>query len=506
MHSSPKNNKHNRLLRKLGRNENYQLAMYVLDQYRGTSVSCRFVLPRALASQDSRLKLVNTVQAAIANTVLQNPVLQVAILDASSRRPAWIQLESIDLTQHVEWQFLDHSVDFESASQETTVSQLDATYPELEKRPGWKIFILCQLETDTLEILFTWNHPHADGMSGKIFMECLFRHLNTKRSDDIQQGLDTVIRLPESTPRLPPPLEVLTKLPIGPQFALKTVWELYRPQIFSGSLSQANWAPIRLSPYKTQFRVFTVDNATLAKVLTACRERKTTLTSLFHGLILVSLASHLQESTAPAFESITAVDLRRFLSPNPSYPWIQPKRTMGNYVTITGHVFGTNILKQIRSKISPKTADTELPADLMDEVWSTALAVRKDIQHKLEHGLQDDIVGLMGIVGDWLAQMRDMAHKPRQHSWFVSNLGMIDGNPDMNEGLSSSKDEAWFIRRAQFGISAETTSAALMISPMTVTGGQLCVGGSWQDCLFDVSLGESVMADLKRWLVQIGTQ
>ncbi|KAI4860461.1 alcohol acetyltransferase-domain-containing protein [Hypoxylon rubiginosum] len=479
--------------------------MYVLDQYRGTSVSCRFVLPPSLASQDSRLKLVNTVQAAIVNTVLQNPVLQVAILDANSKRPAWIQLENLDLTQHVEWQFLDHSADFEDVSQETTVSQLDATYPELEKRPGWKIFILHQFETDILEILFTWNHPHADGMSGKIFMESLFQNLNTKRNNDIHQDSDNVIRLPQSTPRLPPPIEELTKLPVEPQFALKSFWQEYRPQIFSRSLSQANWAPICLSPYKTQFRVFTIDNATLAKVLAACREHDTTLTGLLHGLILVSLASHLQENAAPAFESITAIDLRRFLSSTTSYPWIQPKRTMGNYVTITGHVFGTDLLKQIRSKIPPKTTDVELPASLLDEVWSTAFAVRKDIQHKLEIGVKNDMVGLMRFVGDWLVQMRDMARRPRPHSWFVSNLGVLDGNPNTNEELSSGKDEAWFIRRAQFAISAETTSAALMISPMTVAGGQLCVGGSWQDCIFDVSLGESVMADLERWLVQIGT-
>ncbi|XXH01741.1 hypothetical protein Hte_008102 [Hypoxylon texense] len=505
MHSSPKNNTNTGVLRKLGRNENYQLAMYVLDQYRGTSVSCRFVIPQGLAHPESGSKLVNTVEAAIVNTVLEHPVLQVAVSDTKSKRPTWIQLEDLVLRKHVEWQFLDHSVNFEDIAQDTTVSQLDATYPEFGKRPAWKILLLHQRETEILEILFTWSHPHHDGMSGKIFMEYLLRNLNTKRNDGIHQDFDAVIKLPKSIPKFPPTLEGLSKIPVGPWFVLKTLWEEYGPQIFSRSLSQANWAPIRTSPYKTQFRVFAVDNATLAKVLTACREHKTTLTGLLHALVLVSLASHLQESTAPAFESITSVDLRRFLSPTPSYPWIEPKRTMANYVTITGHVFGTDLLKQIRSKIPPKMADMELPANLMDEVWSTALAVRRDIQNKLELGLKDEIIGLMGLVGDWLAEMSDRARRPRQHSWFVSNLGVIDGDPDRNEELSSGKDEAWSIRRAQFAISAETTSAALMISPMTVAAGPLCVGISWQDCLFDASLGESITADLKRWLVQIGT-
>lgn len=76
--------------------------MYVLYQYRGTSVSCRFVLPQNLAGPDSRLKIVSIVQTAIVHTVLQNPVLQVAILDAKSKRPAWIQLEKLDLARHIE--------------------------------------------------------------------------------------------------------------------------------------------------------------------------------------------------------------------------------------------------------------------------------------------------------------------------------------------------------------------------------------------------------------------
>lgn len=54
--------------------------------------------------------------------------------------------------------------------------------------------------------------------------------------------------------------------------------------------------------------------------------------------------------------------------------------------------------------------------------------------------------------------------------------------------------------------SNETTAAAINISPMTAAGHELCVGGSWQDCILDSSVGEQVMADLESWLLQVAAQ
>ncbi len=479
--------------------------MYVLDQYRGTTVSCRYVIPPGLEGVDARTELIDTVEAAIADMVIKHPVLRVAIADADSKKPTWVQLDSLTLSQHIEWRILDRSADFEATQLEILVSQLDGKFPDLGKCPGWRIFVLHQQDTDFVEISFTYNHPHGDGMSGKIFHQSLLQSLDSRGTNAVHSDLDGhILKLPESTPNLPPPIEQVMKLPLDTQFALKSIWQDLRPPILSRNISYANWAPIRTSPYKTQCRAFTIQPDILANVLAACRQHKTTLTGLFHGLALVSLASHLEEEVAPAFQGFTAITLRRFVPEKPpKYPWLVPKDTMGNYVTLESHEFGVPIVKEVRTGLSAGSPGGSLPAEVLDNIWSAAANVRREIEHKLEIGVRNDQVGLMKFVSDWKDQMRNMARKPRQCSWFVTNLGVIEGTPTPDD---SGNRDSWSVRRAQFAVSAETTQAALMIATMSVAGERLCVSTSWQECIFDVSLGEHVTADLERWLDQIGSQ
>ena len=81
--------------------ETYQLAMYLLDQYRGTALSCRYAIPPRLAPAESRTQLKKTVKIAVVDIVMRHPMLQVGMMNATSKTPSWIQLQSLDLTQHI---------------------------------------------------------------------------------------------------------------------------------------------------------------------------------------------------------------------------------------------------------------------------------------------------------------------------------------------------------------------------------------------------------------------
>lgn len=213
----------------------------------------------------------------------------------------------------------------------------------------------------------------------------------------------------------------------------------------------------------------------------------------------------------------------------PAYPWMQPDRTMGNYVTIMTHEFERALARRIRALL-PQPAGTSttsaaaavergekaaaLSAELVGLVWSAAAGVRHEIRRKLDLGLKNDIVGIMKFVGDWRQEMASAARWPRLHSSWILGIGVLDGTPVTVASKSSSNSEplppghgdAWTIRRAQFSLSTETTAAAINISPMTVMGERLCVAGSSQNCLLDVALGEGVMADLEAWLSQLSRQ
>ena len=116
--------------------------MYALDQYRGTSVSCRYAIPPNLIDPTQRTKLIDIVNTAISDNVLKHAVLQVGIANADIKRPIFVQLDSLDLRKHIDWRFIAASVDFDAALQELTALQLDATYPDLEKQPGLTIVVL----------------------------------------------------------------------------------------------------------------------------------------------------------------------------------------------------------------------------------------------------------------------------------------------------------------------------------------------------------------------------
>lgn len=233
--------------------EIYQLAMYLLDQYRGTSVSSRYSIPMRLSGSgaESRNKLVQAVESAIVDTVLRQPVLQVAIADAESQKPRWVQLETLNLRQHVTWHFKESGLDsnFETELQDLLATEVDATYPKLDSRPGWRIVIIHLQQTNLLEIVFTWNHPHCDGMSGKIFHLNLLKALNSADKDAENPTDDpSVIELPESAPEIPPPVEDICKLPLTVPFVLKTLWNEWGPTTFRTTLAKWGTDPAPLKP------------------------------------------------------------------------------------------------------------------------------------------------------------------------------------------------------------------------------------------------------------------
>lgn len=244
--------------------------MYLLDQYRGTTLSCRYEIPQRFA--DSQAELETAVKVAVVDVITRHPMLQVSMINASSKSPSWIQLESLDLAQHIKWvDLVGHN--FENLVKETFSTQLDERFPELSvKQPGWKITIIRQGDTTrtSMEVLLTWNHPWFDAMGAKVFHEDLIQTLNNHIGVHVQTtaGLDgNILTLPQQAPLLPIPIEVSRDLPVGVMVLAKALWEDMRPQFLNCDATWAVWCPIRSSPYKTQYRAFCVGQASVSAIL-----------------------------------------------------------------------------------------------------------------------------------------------------------------------------------------------------------------------------------------------
>jgi hypothetical protein len=490
-----------------GHSELYQLARYTLDQYRGTSVLCRYSVPAAVAGPASRARLENVVKTAIGKVISRAPTLQVGISGDESSKPVFIKLGTVDLNEHVAWTTVENAADSEESVQTEVAKYLDMRFFELGARPGWRVLVVHHAASDSLDILFVWNHPHGDGMSGKIFHQFLLEALH----DVTQNGIDGVLGsfildFPDPSTQFPPATESVVGLPVTPLFVLKEAWDDYKPPSLFPRKIEASWAPIRTHPYKTRFLNLAIPNSILSKVLAACHERKTTLTALLNVLALVSLAAHIEEKKAPAFASSTAIDQRRFLPTHPSsFPWLDPKETIANYVSIMSHEFDAPLVAEIRFKLSASATSESLPEDMLALLWSIATRVRGEIATRLEKGMHNDQICLAKFVPNWRKQHLRDVKKPRKLSWFITNLGVFGEHPTGAAASDVESESCWSVRRAQFTLSTEIPVAALLIGAASVKNGPLVITCTWQDTVVEASLVETLVGDLERWLTQLGS-
>ncbi|KAI0540914.1 alcohol acetyltransferase-domain-containing protein [Xylaria digitata] len=482
--------------------------MHTLDQYRGTIVACRYSLPRSLAHSDALTTLQSKVYNALAHVVLAQPHLQTGIVGENSPSPAFVHLDRLDLSNHVYWILCQDSRDLEKRYRESLESELDSRYSNLAIQPGWRVVILKEADAESIEVLYVWNHPHHDGMSGKIFHEQLLQSLhggsiNATEPPIPQFNPDStswVLNLPDSSALLPPPPEILSSWPISPPFFLRFLWKELKPYWLFPGTAHAIWAPVHLTPFKTQLRTFVVNSDTVSKLVDICHQHDTTITGLFHALVLASLAPMLGDMNG--FASRTPYNLRPILpSKTAKYPWIEPKDSMCNYVSVMEHEFDTSVVTQIRSEIPNEATGVSLSPGLLDIVWSVAARIRREIKARLDSGVRNDVLPIMRLVHDWRTQQESEAQKPRYLSWLVTNLGVLDGG-----GSEQRQDpERWAIRKADLLLSAEIPSAALSVSIMTVKDEQMCVTCSWQDCVVEESFVEHLMDDLKRWVDEVSS-
>ncbi|KAF1972298.1 hypothetical protein BU23DRAFT_508748 [Bimuria novae-zelandiae CBS 107.79] len=494
-----------RVTRPLGYNEQYELAQYTLGYSRGVSTACRLTVPGKV-HQSGQGHLKSIIYRAIASVVSESPLLQATIKDSESKKPVWVHTGSVDLGKHVEWIELEPLDDRDGLLQEKIMAELDAEFADLTMRPAWRVAILQWAEGEELDVLFTWNHAHTDGMGGRIFLERLQASLilETQKETTTMMVTNLEVPCPDTPLRFPPSTELFVDLPMSMGFLLQQAWNETKPTSIFPNPNTATWAPIKTTPYKTNVRTFTVNNATLSGVLVACRSNQTTLTALLHGLILLSLASRLDEDAAPSFASLTAIDQRRFLPSHPqSYPWLEPSATIANYVTNTTHEFNKALVSQMRAQSDQGLREDEISDNTIELIWSASRRVRADMEARLQKGLRDDRLGLMKFVSNARTLFEKEVRKPRALSWAISNLGMMDGIPSRG-GVHTGGEKTWEVRRAQFTLSAHVPDAALLIAAVSLKGGDLVTTCSWQDTVVEDTLAERVVKDLERWMTRIG--
>lgn len=282
--------------------------MYSLNQYRATNCFLPLLPPPALTRPEALPTLKAKFYDAVARVVLDQPHMRVGIIDEDAANPYFVRLFRLDLAKHIEWRTIGDSGQLEPEYLQSMQTQLDSRFDDVWNQPGWRIIVLHMAASESIEVLHVWNHPHQDGMSGKIFHQHLLRKLDEGFAQDLEpilkhaEGSNSwLLDLPNDTDRLPPNPEKLSWWLTTPKFFFSALWkELKPPSIFPPGNKHAHWAPVKLTPFTTRFHTFPIDIDTVTKLVNTCREHHTTLTGLTQALSLVSLTSALARRDSPA--------------------------------------------------------------------------------------------------------------------------------------------------------------------------------------------------------------
>ncbi|RSL64481.1 hypothetical protein CEP54_004706 [Fusarium duplospermum] len=462
-----------RILRPLGRVERYQSALHLLDLYPSTVLTCHFKIPHHLITAPAdQSDLEEFWERAVARNILQHPLMQVGQVNEDSAEPAWVRLETIDLSRHISWRVVSSTEDYPTIREQILHEQLRTKFVELETRPGWRMVVLKRESDDLMEAILAWNHPHFDGTGAKVFHETMLETLNhSKGGSDLPILRNHILETVVNKQNLPPPQETAGNYSTSFGYMADTIWEDVKPRLFGwASTPPTIWPPISPNPYETRFRTLTIDNQMLQGVLAACRAHKTTLTGLLHGITLISLTPQIPEEVLEVTGS-TPLNLRRFIpARSEAFPNLDPD-------------------KMIRDRIKT-TADGSKLATCTDIMWDVSTRVREELQEKLSQGLKNDLVGMMGFVADWREYAKEAQRKPRAATWLVTNLGVLDGEND--------SDQRWSIQRADFLLSADVAGPALTICPVAIKGRDLTINVGWQGGVVDDKLGERLVGDIEK--------
>ena len=97
-------------------------------------------------------------------------------------------------------------------------------------------------------------------------------------------------------------------------------------------------------------------------------------------------------------------------------------------------------------------------------------------------------MGLLKFLNDYEGWFREKVGKNREHSFELSNVGMVDG-------LEKSKGEP-SIKRMIFSQSSNVSGPALVFNVASARGGELAIALTWQEGIVPVESAEKVLDTL----------
>ncbi|CZR55569.1 uncharacterized protein PAC_05457 [Phialocephala subalpina] len=467
------------IVRSVGNLERLSTARHNLGYYRCVANTVKY------RTNATNIQLLfSIIETAVAKVVLRHPALCCGIINEDKDDPAFIQLESIDLSSCIKYYKPDPELTEEDGIVRVLEYQHRQLWPNLDSQPGWKVIIIPTKrlpgeKSPAFDAVFAFHHALADGLSGLVFHRSMLEALN--ESSLCSELSNHILKVPRPI-ELAPAVEQAVNFQISWIFFFKAIWNEFRPRwLFPDSAPPFTGAICLLDPierYESRVKVIAIPSNLVESILAACREQKATVTGFLHGLILTSLATHVPE--AASFSSVTPYSLRHLTG-------LSLNEGMGTQLSALSLKHSPEVLSRIRSAHTPR--------ELMGEIWDIARSFRKDMAAELAGLPNDNLIGMLPYVSSIHQMFQGRLGKPRSDTYEVSNIGTI------NNAVPGAK---WRIDRTIFSQSGMGTGPSMSFNVASVAGGPLTISVTWLDGDSDSKLVELITKDLSYALRCIG--
>ncbi|KAK6382943.1 hypothetical protein LTS17_003613 [Exophiala oligosperma] len=433
-----------------------------LDFYRTIVVGGLYEFEFSHPTKDST-SIVHTFAPAIKKCIDSHPHLSTIISGAGTNSPYFEFCPRLDLANHVEIRPQPRKTD---QDEEEAIAQLLPDILDMKPAQGippWKV-IISPFNDCRFFVALAYSHGFLDGMSGMIFHKTFLDAIQQEpreengghdRGRPEKEEKEGLLVHSRTFRQLPQPFDTKKNLPISWSFLLSPLLSVYLPASFgfrANIITPTTWLggsifyddPDKL---KTGLEMFSVDSATLKKVLEACRGTKiggAKMTGLLHELISEAMFKLLPSTKYENLAAQTTINMRGAVG--------IPADEMG--LCAGGD---TEIID--RQSIGTGTRS-----------WTVARSMTTKLA-AVSQKTKDQSLGLLRYLNDVRSWTLSKIGEKRDCSYELSNLMSFRSNRN-SEGIQ--------IQKMVFAQPASVSGPTLFFNVVSVDGGPMTVTATWQ--------------------------
>ncbi|KAF7370347.1 hypothetical protein MSAN_00666100 [Mycena sanguinolenta] len=393
-------------------------------------------------TQDHRTLTTDILLPALRQVIKTHPSLCVALKNELSSKAAFTRLQTIDLSQIVDFRDSD-------SLQTALEGQLYQGFNTKADAPLWRIQVL----GDNTVILAV-HHAIADGLSTIAFHRSLLQALRNGSFSDSP----SLVQIPD-TIRMLPPFEAFTNVWPSIPTILDRIYREFAPQYLKNDRHAWSGKPVpMIGSLRTNVRLISFPPHDVVAFCSLCRTHRATLTSAFYVL--------------------TVTVLSRMLAGDPRY------KTISSSVAVSlrgvAGVSGDTICDFV-------SAHSAYPLVNPNFSWTAAARYAGKLRKQKRDARQS--IGLFRLLfRNYVPFMRGLLGRKRDNGFTLSNLGRFD---------APMLDGTWNVVNTVFAQCDVIIGAAFKLNVVCDPGGTLNVALTWGDDSVETDFVESFISQFQ---------